>query len=253
MKHLIRIYLPLITILTLAQPVHAEIPEQVEETIRKALQPLMRGGDIDQIRPSEIPGIFEVVIGSNLYYATHDGRYLINGSLLDLHSGRNVSEIKRSGLRMDVINGLGKEQMIIFPAEKAKHTITVFTDLDCPYCRLMHSKIKDYNDRGISVRYLLYPRDVVGSASYNKSVSVWCAKNRKQVFTSANAGNAVKSATCDNPVTSIMALGKQMGVGGTPTIFLESGDKLPGYVPPEELAPKLDQFKKLQTETAKAE
>lgn len=252
MKHLIHILTPIMAGLLMALPVSAATPEEVQQTIRKSLQPLMRGGVIDQIRPSEVAGLYEVVIGTSLYYATDDGRYLLDGTLLDLHSGRNISEIKKSGLRMGVINDLGEDQMIIFAAAKAKHTITVFTDLDCPYCRLMHSKIKEYNDAGITVRYLLYPRDVVGSASYKKAVSVWCSKEREQVFTAVNAGKPVASLSCDNPVESTMKLGKQMGVSGTPTIFLESGDKVPGYVPPKELAIKLEQFKKQQSATAQA-
>ena len=253
MKHLMRLILPMMAGLAIAIPAAAAEPDSVEQTIRKALQPILAGGKIDQIRPSEIAGLYEVVVGANLYYATEDGRYLLNGSMLDLHNGRNITEIKKSGLRMDVINNLGEDQMIIFTAEKAKHTITVFTDLDCPYCRLMHSKIKGYNDRGITVRYLLYPRDVVGSASYKKAVSVWCSKDRKQVFTDANARKPVASQSCDNPVQSFMSLGKQMGVSGTPTIFLDTGDRLPGYVPPNELAIKLEQYKKLESATAQAE
>lgn len=248
-----RLILPILAGLVIAMPALSAEPDTVEQTIRKGLQPLLTGGSIDQIRPSGITGLYEVVVGTNLYYATEDGRYLLNGSILDLQNGRNLTEIKKSELRMEVINNLGEDQMIIFAAEKAKNTITVFTDLDCPYCRLMHSKIKGYNDRGITVRYLLYPRDVVGSASYLKAVSVWCAEDRNQAFTDANASKPVASKSCDNPVQATMSLGKQMGVSGTPTIFLDTGDKLPGYVPPKELAARLEQFKKLPSATAQAE
>jgi len=248
MKYLKQLILPVLLVgLTIVDAAVAEEADQtVEQTIRKALQPLLAGGKIDLIRPSEMAGLYEVVVGTNLYYASKDGRYLLNGSMLDLRSGRNITEIKKSGLRMGVINSLGEDQMIIFAAEKVKHTVTVFTDLDCPYCRLMHSKIKGYNDRGITVRYLLYPRDVVGSASYKKAVSVWCSKDRIQVFTDVMEKKPVAGQTCENPVSSYMSLGKQMGITGTPTIFLETGDRIPGYVPPIELANRLDQHLKTE-------
>ncbi|HED15598.1 MAG TPA: DsbC family protein [Gammaproteobacteria bacterium] len=248
MKYLKQLIVPVLLVgLTIANAAMAEEADQtVEQTIRKALQPLLAGGKIDLIRPSEMAGMYEVVVGTNLYYASKDGRYLFNGSMLDLRSGRNLTEIKKSGLRMGVINSLGEDQMIIFAASKVRHTITVFTDLDCPYCRLMHSKIKGYNDRGITVRYLLYPRDVVGSPSYKKAVSVWCSKDKNQAFTDASQGKPVASLNCENPVQSFMSLGKQMGVSGTPTIFLETGDRLPGYVPPAELASRLEQNSKLE-------
>jgi len=245
MKFLIRLILPVLAGLAINTSAIAEgVDPAVEQTIRIALQPLLAGGKIDLIRPSEMEGLYEVIVGTNLYYASKDGRYLLNGSMLDLRSGRNITEVKKSGLRMGVINSLGEDQMIIFAADKVTDTITVFTDLDCPYCRLMHSKMKGYNDRGITVRYLLYPRDVVGSASYKKAVSVWCSRDKNQAFTDASNRKPVASKDCENPVSSYMSLGKQMGVSGTPTIFLETGDRLPGYVPPAELASRLQQFKK---------
>jgi len=253
MKHLMRLILPILAGLVIAMPALSAEPDTVEQTIRKGLQPLLTGGSIDQIRPSGITGLYEVVVGTNLYYATEDGRYLLNGSILDLQNGRNLTEIKKSELRMEVINNLGEDQMIIFAAEDVRHTITVFTDLDCPYCRLMHSKIKGYTDRGITVRYLLYPLDVVGSASYKKAVSVWCAEDNKQAFTDASENKPVASLNCENPVQSFMGLGKRMGVSGTPTIFLETGDRLPGYVPPKELASKLEQYRKLEPATTEEE
>ncbi len=251
MKFLMRLILPVLAGLVLISPAIAEdVDPATEQTIRTALQPLLAGVKIDLIRPSEMKDLYEVIVGTNLYYASKDGRYLLNGSMLDLRSGRNITEIKKSDLRMGVINSLGEDHMIIFAAKKVRHTVTVFTDLDCPYCRLMHSKIKGYNDRGITVRYLLYPRDVVGSASYNKAVSVWCSKDKKQAFTDASNGKPVASQKCENPVASYMSLGKQLGVTGTPTIFLETGDRLPGYVPPAELASKLEQYKKLEPSAA---
>jgi thiol:disulfide interchange protein DsbC len=133
-----------------------------------------------------------------------------------------------------------ESEMVIFGADDAKHTITVFTDIDCGYCRKLHREIDDYNKENIRVRYLFYPRAGVGSPSYDKAVSVWCADDRKQAMTDAKSGKTLESKSCDNPVKGHLVLGELMGVNGTPAIVLESGELLPGYVPAKRMAQMLN-------------
>ena len=131
--------------------------------------------------------------------------------------------------------------MIIFPASKPRHTLTVFTDIDCGYCRKLHSDIDKYNDEGITVRYLPFPRSGPDTPSYYKAVSVWCSDDRRAALTRAKAGQDVPNATCDNPVRASLALGHKLGVNGTPALILEDGHLLPGYVPPKKLAQVMEQ------------
>ncbi len=126
--------------------------------------------------------------------------------------------------------------MIVFAPEQPKHMITVFTDIDCAYCRKLHRQMDEYNRLGIGVRYLFYPRAGPNSASFRKAVAVWCAKDRKQALTTAKAGGKIEMLKCPSPVRQHMDKGKQVGVSGTPTIILENGTKLPGYVSPPKLS-----------------
>ena len=141
----------------------------------------------------------------------------------------------------EAIDDLGEDSMIVFAPKKVNHTVTVFTDIDCGYCRRLHTDMAGYNDKGIRIRYLFYPRAGIGSESYNKAVSVWCADDRKQAMTQAKAGQPVAPKTCENPVDEHYALGQAMRLQGTPALILESGETVPGYVPPDKLRQALDQ------------
>ena len=215
----------------------------VHEAITKSLGGVFPGVTPTEISPSPMAGVSEVLIGPRLFYVTNDGKYLLQGSLIELATRTDISEERRNGIRLAAINDLGEEKMIVFPAKDSRHTITVFTDIDCGYCRKLHGEIAQYNDQGITVRYLAFPRSGVGSASYNKAVSVWCEKDKQAAMTRSKAGETLPKAECDNPVKEEYELGQMIGVNGTPAIILEDGSMLPGYIPSAKLANALDQGK----------
>jgi thiol:disulfide interchange protein DsbC len=208
--------------------------------IKAALQRLVPHGEPDSITPSPIPGLYQVVYGTTLVYVTGDGRYLLQGDLVDLQQRKNLTEHARAATRLAALRDLDQRNLIVFAPEHPKHTVTVFTDVDCTYCRKFHSEIAEYNKLGIAVRYAAFPRSGIGSPSYEKAVSVWCATDRKAAITEAKAGKEVEQRTCDNPVKDEFLLGQRLGVSGTPTIILEDGTELPGYVPPLRLSQLLD-------------
>jgi len=208
--------------------------------IRQSLGKVLPGVTLDDIRPSPLPGVSEVLVGPRLFYISDDGKYLLQGSLIDLDTRKDISEERRKGIRLDAINKVGSENMIVFPAEKERHTITVFTDLDCGYCRKLHKEIGQFNAEGITVRYLMFPRAGVGSASYDKAVSVWCSDDRRAALTHAKNGDEIPPRKCANPVKDQYELGGLLGVTGTPALILDNGELLPGYVPANRLAKVLD-------------
>lgn len=210
------------------------------DAIRNSLQRVIPQITLDEINPSPVDGLSEVVVGPEVFYVTNDGKYLIKGSVIDLDTRVDLIEERRKSIRLAAINGIGEDKMIIFPAAKPKHTITVFTDIDCGYCRKLHSEIDKYNDAGITVRYLFFPRTGPNSHSFDKAVSVWCEEDRRKALTEAKAGKEPPKAECENPVLEEYQLGGMVGVRGTPAIILEDGELLPGYIPPAQLAKALD-------------
>ena len=208
--------------------------------IEKALQSIAPEFKVDKITPSPIKGVSEVLIGPRLFYVTNDGKYLFQGSLIEIASRTDVSEERRKSIRLDAVNSISEDDMIIFPAKEPRHTITVFTDIDCGYCRKLHREVDQFNASGITVRYLMYPRSGVNTPSYYKAVSVWCEDDRNAALTNSKAGKTLPRANCDNPVKAHMELGELLGVTGTPAIILDDGELMPGYVPAVRLAKALD-------------
>lgn len=212
--------------------------DKTQENITKSLSRIFP--DVTPtISPSPMEGVSEVLIGPRLMYVSNDGKYLLQGSLIDLNTRMDISEERRNEIRLDALNDLGEDKMIVFPAKQQKHVITVFTDIDCGYCRKLHAEMDKYNDEGITVRYLMFPRAGVGSPSWKKAVTVWCSKDQQDAMTRSKNGESLPNQECDNPVKEEYELGQLIGVRGTPAIVMDDGGMLPGYVPAARLAKAL--------------
>jgi thiol:disulfide interchange protein DsbC len=203
----------------------------------KALRPDI---PIEAVRKSPLPDIYALELtGGTVFYGTKDGRYLFAGDLYELGETDlvNLADIGRAEKRRALMDSVAVSDMVVFPASgETKAVINVFTDVDCGYCRKLHQEVADLNDFGIEVRYLAYPRAGVGSPSYTKIVSAWCAADPNAALTQLKAGNDIPPKSCDNPVAAQFALGQEIGVTGTPAIVLEDGRLIPGYAPAAELA-----------------
>lgn len=222
--------------------VHAEgVDGEKEERIRSSLAVLLPGLIPDTIRPTPVDDLYEVAFGMRLVYLTGDGRFLLQGKLIDLETRTEITEARLSELKLAAISQVGEDQMVTFGPADAKHTVTVFTDIDCGFCRRLHAEMDQYNANGIRIRYLFYPRAGIGSESYDKAVSVWCADDRQVAMNEAKAGKEMPKKTCENPVAEHHALGQAMRIQGTPALLLEGGEMLPGYVPAQKLRQALDQ------------
>lgn len=211
-----------------------------EKQIQQALSRILPTVKPDRIAPSEIDGLYEVLVGTQILYITDDGKYIVQGSLYDVDARRDLTEEKLAAARVEAIDAIGQDQMIVFkPKKESKYTLSVFTDIDCGYCRKLHSEIDQYLDQGITIQYMFFPRAGKGSESYNKAVSVWCSEDRNASLTAAKKGDAPDEKECDNPVDEHMALGQKLGTRGTPMLVTEKGTVLPGYVPADKLAKAL--------------
>jgi hypothetical protein len=133
-----------------------------------------------------------------------DGRYMLQGELVDVQNRVSLTEPRRRQVTRTVIDAVGEDNMIVFKPEKVEHVVTVFTDIDCGYCRKLHNEMDQYLDEGIEVRYMMFPRAGVGSESYKKAVAVWCAEDRNGALTDAKNGKAVEMKSCDNPIDQHM-------------------------------------------------
>lgn len=229
-----------------AQPVEGGSPAQAVsiETVRDNVTRVLTGVKRENIQPAAAPGLYEIQAGAQYAYVTADGRYLLEGDLVDLISGVSLTENKRKSERVAKLAALGEENLIVFAPEQAsdaQHIVTVFTDVDCGYCRKLHREIDQYTQRGITIRYAFYPRSGPNTESFRKAEAVWCSADRKQAMTLAKQGAPVDGdAKCPNPVMAEWQLGADLGLRGTPMLILPDGEVVNGYVPADKLAQRLD-------------
>lgn len=208
------------------------------EIISKNLRELDPDLVPNDISPSPIPGLYQVIIGAEVIYASADGKYIVQGEMFKISDKENVKSITEdieSNARADILSALSDEETIDFAPEQVDDTIYVFTDITCGYCRKLHRDVTELNKHGISVKYLAYPRGGVSTTGGFELSAVWCADDRNQAMTDAKSGVSVEMKDCDNPVARHYSLGNSFGVSGTPAIFLKNGFRVPGYLPPERL------------------
>lgn len=229
----------LLAVAAVSTSVQAADDASAAETISKTL-----GISPDNIRPSPIAGLYEIQHQREFAYVTADGRYLLRGDLVDLKNGEELTENRRRVDRLDVLAKLGPKKLIEFappPPVAAKYTVTVFTDIDCGYCRKLHSEIAQYNAKGIAIRYAFYPRSGPDTDAWRSAEAVWCAADQRKALTDAKAGAQIKikGKVCENPIAEEYQLAQDLGIRGTPMMVLPNGDVYPGYVPAAQLALKL--------------
>lgn len=208
------------------------------QVIRDSLKQNFPDLTIDQVTASPLPGLYQVTAGAAVIYVSQDGRYLFSGDMLDLKNAQeNITENARKGARLNALKSFGDANMVVFPAKNPKYTITAFTDITCGYCHKLHSEIDQLNEKGITVRYLAFPRSGPNTPTFDKMAQVWCAKDKQKAFTDAISDKTIENtANCSKEsIAKEFQLGMMMGVNGTPTLILEDGTMLPGYMPPDKL------------------
>ena len=196
----------------------------------------------DSITASPIKGFYQVAYGTDIVYVSSDAKYVIQGTLIDLEDGKkNLTQEASDEVRKQYMSEVTALESISFGAEKPRHTITVFTDIDCPYCQKLHEEMDQYASYGIQVNYLLFPRNGLTSQGYLKAISVWCSDDRAEALTRAKAREEIEDKTCDNPIADHFNIGKKVGVTGTPATLTQDGRLMPGYMQAKDLAQRLDQ------------
>lgn len=190
---------------------------------------------IDKVGPAPLPGFREVIVSGQVLYVSDDGRYLMQGALMDMQTKRDLAQVALGGVRKDLLAQIPKSERIIFSPANPKYTVAIFTDVECGYCRKMHADIAEYNKLGIGFEYLAYPRMGPGSPDFAKMEAVWCAKDPRKALTEAKNDKSVKSERCSSPVMRHFDIGRRSGLTGTPLIVASNGLSPPGYLPPADL------------------
>lgn len=225
--------------LVLGQTVANEVDPETLGKIKKQVETAFPTMVVERVENSPVEGIYQLTSGPNVIYASNNGRYLFTGDVIDLEQAndRNITEKLRRKARSNVLKKIDAKEMVIYkPSEAIQGEVIVFTDSDCGYCKKLHSEIPKLLKLGIQLKYLAYPRQGIGSPTYTKMESVWCAKDRKEAMTRLMKGEEVSPAECQNTLQSQMELARKIGISGTPSLIFRDGTMWGGYVPAERLA-----------------
>ncbi len=205
-----------------AEPTLDEVQQRVSERLP--------GIAVSSLSKSSVSGLYELVTDGQVYYVDETAEYLVDGSLIRLSDRTNLTDARLGGIHVSMIEEVGEDNMLIYePQKPSNRSITVFTDISCGFCRRLHAELDTLLEEGVRVRYLLFPRAGIGSQGHKDLESVWCADNPQGAMTVAKAGGNIEPATCDNPIEQHMALAERIGLQGTPLIYTDSGEKIPGY------------------------
>lgn len=214
-----------------------ESANEYSDGLKSTLEAL--GSSLSAVVSTPVAGVLEIEApDGNILYITEDGKHVFTGELHSIEGTktRNLTEERRSLARRELMAQLTKDETLNFaPNGKTEHIVYAFTDVDCGYCRTLHNNIEGYGAEGIEIRYLAYPRAGTNSETYRKMVSAWCATDPNDAITKLKEGESIKRELCENPVDSHMELGRKLKISGTPTLVLESGQVIPGYLPPDRL------------------
>jgi thiol:disulfide interchange protein DsbC len=209
-----------------------------------AIQTLNPRVSIDKVRAAPIAGFREAIVQGQVVYVSDDGRYLFlpgpQGALYDVAAKKDLSEQALASVRKDLLKTIPVSERIVFSPPNPKYTVSIFTDVECGYCRKFHSEIAEYNKQGIEVQYIAFPRMGLGSEDHKKMISVWCAPDRKKALTDAKNDHAIPARDCKNTVSMQYDVGQRAGLTGTPMIIAEDGTTVGGYLPPQQLREALD-------------
>lgn len=213
--------------------------EQHIDQVRERLLQIQPDLPIETVALSAMPELYQVQLrGGRILYVSASAEFIFQGQLLQVQDGVpvNLTEQAERKALVEQMRGLKTQEMVVFPAQTAQTSITVFTDPDCGYCQKLHSEVSELNRAGVDVRYLAFPRGGLAGPAYDSLVSVWCADDRLAAMTQAKQGKKIAQKKCKNPVEKHYALGQTIGVRGTPTIVLANGEIIPGYQPAKQLA-----------------
>lgn len=226
------------------------VPAEVAARIMRVLRDSRKDLSYTNLRVSPVPGIYKIDINKKMAFITASGEYLIAGDMYQIKQGgmvnlqereRQAQEIAFEPERAKLLNALAVDDMVVYtPESENKGYVYVFTDIDCGFCRRLHSQIEQFMEKGIEVRYLAFPRAGIQSKSAEKLATVWCSDKAQELMTRFKRGENLPVAACSShPIGEQYVLGQRIGVRGTPAIVLSTGKIIPGAVSPEYLAEQM--------------
>lgn len=214
-----------------------------EASIKQNLQKnLPDAPAIQHVGKTPIKGIYEVIIGGQLLYTDEDGEYLIAGNIIDIKKQTNLTEERMRKLFRVNVAALPVELAIKTVRGNGSRKLYVFSDPDCPFCRKLEQELVGINN--VTIYTFLFPLDMHPKAA-DRSRAIWCSADKSKAWIDLMTKNIEPKAAakCADPIAKTLALGQQLRVNSTPTVFLANGERIAGAVPRAELEKRMNESK----------
>ncbi len=209
----------------------------------KLLKGMLQDGiSVKKVSPAPVAGLYEVQLDNGIVYLSEDGVHVLSGDLYNLKDNFSYTEKKMNDVRKKALEKVKDSDKIIYKAPKEKYKVAVFTDINCGYCAKLHDQMDDYNKAGITIEYLAFPRQGIGSKNEREMQRVWCSKNKTSDLTAAKLKRKIPTESCEGKqVAEQFELGQEIGVYATPTMIFSDGELQAGYIAPDKLASMLNE------------
>ena len=213
-------------------------PEAVAATIRKALEPVFRGGKVDEVRRTPLPGIYEARLGNTLIYVDEKGQYLFyEGDLIELKGLRNLTQERVEDLMAIRFEELPLDLALKQVIGKGTRKIAVFEDPNCGFCKRMRADLMKLDD----ITIYTFPMAFLAADSDSKARKALCADDPVKAWNEVLLQNKVAGnpGNCETSIEKVRELSQKLGITGTPVTFFANGKRLSGYEPPERFNQRL--------------
>lgn len=208
--------------------------DDAAETLSVRLKEMYPATKIERVQRSEIPSLFEVVMGKNAAYTDATGRYFVFGHLFDMKEQRDLTAERVEKAARVSFGELPLADAIKTIRGKGERVLAVFSDPDCPYCRRLELELEKLDN--VTLYTFPFPLDGLHPEARDKSIAVWCSPNRGQAWAELmKSGKAPVSRKCDHPIERNVQLGQRLGIQGTPTLLAADGRTLSGAAPKERI------------------
>ncbi len=209
--------------------------DELPSTAATTMKQIFPQAKMDAAKKMPVRDLYEARYGSEVFYVSSDGKYLVKGEIMDVSNNVNLTQKSIQKARKAKLANIRTDEMIIYKPKDTKAALTIFTDVDCPYCRKMHAERQQLLDAGVELRYMLFPRTGLNSSSGEKAISIWCSSDRSATMTKAKEGKEIEDKICKTPLENHMRIAIDFGLVGTPHLVLEDGRTFSGYYPPAQI------------------
>ena len=211
---------------------------QVTALKQKLVQRVPELANIDAIKASPLPGIYEVQVGTNLLYTDAKGDYLIDGQILDARTQRNITQERLDDINRIDFAALPFKDAVVWKSGTGARKLVIFSDPNCGYCKRLEKDLQKVKD--VTVYTFIIP--ILGDDSKAKADNIWCVKDRIQAYRDwmlAGVAPAKAFGTCATPAQRNLALAQKFKINGTPAMVFEDGSRLASAAPAETVEQRL--------------